>query len=63
MQESITEPTPVPLKVAASAAETPEVAASSSAPLWAVASTPELSVCLVMAKETVAELSACPVMV
>lgn len=42
-----------------------KVAASTSAPLWAVVPTPELSVCLVPAKETivtVAKLSASPVM-
>ncbi|KAI2643978.1 putative PPE family protein PPE54 [Labeo rohita] len=52
---------PVPSGVAVSAAESPE-AVSASAPLWVVMPTPELSVCSVMVKETVAELSVCPVM-
>ncbi len=60
VQESTPEPAPVPSEVAASAAEPPEAAVSASAPLWAVAPTPELSVCPVTDKETVAERSACP---
>ncbi len=48
-------------RVRASAAEPPKGMACTSAPLWAVAFTPELSACPVMAKEAVLELSICPV--
>ncbi len=56
------ESTPDPPEVVASAAEPPMAAVPTSVHLWVVTPTPELSVCSVMAKETV-ELSACPVLV
>ncbi len=52
---------PLKSRVRASAAKPPEGMAYTSAHLWAVSPTPEISACPFTAKEAVLELSICPV--
>ncbi len=53
---------PLKSRVGASAAKPPEGMAYTSAHLWAVSPTPEISACPFTAKEAVLELSVCPFM-
>ncbi len=52
---------PLKSRVGASTAEPPEGMTYTSAHLWAVSPTPEISACPFTAKEAVLELSICPV--